>query len=347
MFPTSLVLLIIGLFSGLESRCSSTIFYKNCWIQRFPGFFIDIIESQKKGAQLIKLYRETSAQQCSRKCCLSKNVSCNLAIFYFETTKDSSNCFHLNCPVIESCLLRTTAHVILYNITEGIDPDLLVFGTYPTKDRDSDSSSSWTSLTMTSNNSRTPVSDRRKHSRLSFSPPPFQSSSQAINLHTAYSSYDNRSAMTGFPAVTSESAGRSVAVNRVTRRPKVTSSPKDGTSVSTQSTPVALVANPFSDVHIPAQLDSSKQQPNATKGHSGKNNTSVNENGTLRPTWITVSNTLLIPVVLSTIISFICYCTILLAASHRKRKRGHYKPVWKGESSSTRMIRYAIIKDNL
>lgn len=56
-----------------EPRCSPTSYYKNCWIRRFPGVFIDLEESERRGAQLLERYAEESALKCSRTCCLTRN----------------------------------------------------------------------------------------------------------------------------------------------------------------------------------------------------------------------------------------------------------------------------------
>nr|XP_046251328.1 MANSC domain-containing protein 4-like [Scatophagus argus] len=124
------LLTVLSLVCHTESRCSPTSYYKNCWIRRFPGIFIDIEESQRRGAQLLKFYQEETALKCSRTCCLTRNFSCNLAIFHYDATQESVNCFHLHCPTLESCILSHRGNVVLYNITKGIDPDLLVFGKY-------------------------------------------------------------------------------------------------------------------------------------------------------------------------------------------------------------------------
>ncbi|XP_072529500.1 MANSC domain-containing protein 4-like [Salminus brasiliensis] len=113
-----------------EPVCSPTSYYKDCWIRRFPGLYIAVEESQRRGAALLQLYQEESALKCSRACCLSSNFSCNLAVFHYNTTQDSANCFHLHCPTLESCILRQRGNVILYNVTKGVDPDLLVFGNH-------------------------------------------------------------------------------------------------------------------------------------------------------------------------------------------------------------------------
>ena len=68
------VLTLLSLVCGAEaSRCSPTSYYKNCWIRRFPGVFIDVEESQRRGAQLLQNYQEDSALKCSRTCCLTRN----------------------------------------------------------------------------------------------------------------------------------------------------------------------------------------------------------------------------------------------------------------------------------
>ncbi|XP_035012386.2 MANSC domain-containing protein 4-like [Hippoglossus stenolepis] len=124
------LLTVLSVVCHTESRCSPTSYYKNCWIRRFPGIFIDIEESQRRGAQLLKHYQEETALKCSRTCCLTRNFSCNLAIFHYDTSQENVNCFHLHCPTLESCILSHRGNVVLYNVTKGVDPDLLVFGKY-------------------------------------------------------------------------------------------------------------------------------------------------------------------------------------------------------------------------
>ncbi|XP_060932361.1 MANSC domain-containing protein 4-like [Limanda limanda] len=124
------LLTVLSVACHTESRCSPTSYYKNCWIRRFPGIFIDIEESQRRGAQLLEHYQEETALKCSRTCCLTRNFSCNLAIFHYDTSPENVNCFHLHCPTLESCILSHGGNVVLYNVTKGVDPDLLVFGKY-------------------------------------------------------------------------------------------------------------------------------------------------------------------------------------------------------------------------
>ncbi|MFT7812673.1 MANSC domain-containing protein 4-like [Arapaima gigas] len=162
--PPLLLLLLLGALCGADTRCAPTSFYRNCWIRRFPGIFIDVDESARRGAQLLRGYEENSALQCSRSCCLSRNFSCNLAVFHYDTVQETVNCFHLHCPTMESCILKHRGNVILYNITAGADPDLLVFGKYFSNTR------AWPQLSSRLNSSDGHVSDKRHFNRLPVAP---------------------------------------------------------------------------------------------------------------------------------------------------------------------------------
>ncbi|XP_056596366.1 MANSC domain-containing protein 4-like [Triplophysa dalaica] len=122
------VMWIVGLICYSDCTCSHTSFYKSCWIRRYPGVDVDVEESQRRGAHILKTYHEDTASKCSRSCCTTHNFSCGLAVFHYNTTEDSVNCFHLNCSNPDICVLHHRRNVILYHVTKGVDPDLLVFG---------------------------------------------------------------------------------------------------------------------------------------------------------------------------------------------------------------------------
>ncbi|XP_077567344.1 uncharacterized protein mansc4 isoform X2 [Stigmatopora nigra] len=109
-----------------ESRCSAKFSSQNCWIRSFPGIQVNIEASEKRGARLLKTYREESPLRCGHTCCLT--ASCHVAVFHSDAT-----CCHVHCPTLESCIIKHNPDAVLLNISNsGLDPkpnpDLLVFG---------------------------------------------------------------------------------------------------------------------------------------------------------------------------------------------------------------------------
>ncbi|XP_066580484.1 MANSC domain-containing protein 4 [Amia ocellicauda] len=345
------LLFLLGLLCGAEAKCSPTTFYKSCWIRRFPGVFIDVLQSQGRGAQLLGVSQEDSALRCSRTCCLASNASCNLAVFHYETVQSSVNCFHLNCPTLESCILKRRSNVILYNITKGVDPDLLVFGKHF-----SSSLRLWPNLSSSKLNFSESSSTDKRH----FHRPPFPSSltqtspgSQGRTLPQSTDWETRSTTSTAFVSVaTRETTSVSNAVDTFSTEVAVGHSRETSTANIYPGPPVHFTAGspatkPYSNIAILAHFDSSKQYPNDTKGYVSRNHTSEDEPGSLTPVWDIATGTLLVPVVICSSILLACCCTVLFAVGWRSRKRGHYRTSWRVKRGSMRLIKYVIVRESL
>ncbi|XP_062991097.1 MANSC domain-containing protein 4 [Elgaria multicarinata webbii] len=331
LMGVSEVFLLLGWAWRSDCLCSPTTFYKNCWIRRFPGLTIDLEHSQRRGAHILKVYTETTAQQCSRTCCLLKNVSCNVAVFYNETNKQSLNCLHIYCPALESCILKPTINVVLYNITPGIDPDLLVFEKLSFKDMNTRSSfNKW------ERRGGPRVADLGKcqaattSSRYLF---PKASSSTVVTN----SSDTNAARSAPVPYLGTTTASVTAHFTKVTDG---ISEPNSSTATSDNATALPTSAltsiKMLSHLPSPAHLNSSKHL-NETKGYSGRNYTSDGEGE--RPASGEVGRrSWLLPVVLCSSLTLVCCCTVFLATGRHQKRSGHYKPRRRGMSVVSRQF---------
>ncbi|XP_015726594.1 MANSC domain-containing protein 4 [Coturnix japonica] len=337
------VLLILGLAGESDSLCTPTMFYKNCWIRRFPGLLIDLQESQKRGAQVLRLYAEVSSQQCSRTCCLQRNVSCNLAVFYHGATSENMNCLHVSCPALESCILKARINVVLYNITTGIDPDLLIFEKLKFK-----GPSTSPKKYERQNSTKTSEWERCQHGNVTSSSllqAPSSTISHSVTANIFTSSTSLMVVKTKGSAYSREST--SLLDNYLAKRTNTTSgSTKLFTSSdrrTVHSTLIAKSAEVLSRIPTPPRLNSSKQHLNETKGYSGRNYTSDNE----APAWESAAlGVWLIPVVLCSYLIFLCFCTVAPGAACCRSRKGHYQPIQRGRTMS-RQIKYTTVQGSL
>ncbi|XP_051626738.1 MANSC domain-containing protein 4 [Manacus candei] len=341
------VLLVLGLAVESHSLCSPTTFYKNCWIRRFPGCLIDLQESQRRGARMLKVYAEVSPQQCSRTCCLLKNVSCNLAVFYHGAIHENRNCLHMSCPALESCILKAGINVILYNITTGIDPDLLIFEKLTSKEPNIHSSRSEYER---QNSTKTTEGGRCQHHNATSSSPllqaPASTTSHGLTLNTYTSS---TSLMVQKNEVTTYSRAETFPTDdQFAKRTSTTSvSTRQATSSEEKTENSSLTsrsAKGVSHMPTPPRLNSSKQHLNETKGYSGRNSTSENE----APAWeVSALGVWLIPVVLCSSLLCLCCCTVALTTGRCSSRRGQYKPIRRRTKMSRQFIKYTTVKSNL
>ncbi|NXY80833.1 MANS4 protein, partial [Alcedo cyanopectus] len=314
-----------------DSFCSPLSFYKNCWIRRFPGLLIDLQESQKRGAQVLKVSAEVSPQNCSRSCCLLRNVSCNLAVFYHGAFPDSMNCLHMSCPALESCILKARINVILYNITTGIDPDLLIF-----ERQTSSEPNTLFSLSTSERQSSTKTSEQgRCHHH------PFSTTSHGFTAD-AYTS--STSLMVQETEATTDSRAETSPLDDHFAKRTSTGSTTSSAKKPVHSTLIYKSAKVLAHVPTPPHLNSSKQHLNETKGYSGRNYTSDTE----APAWEAAAlGVWLIPVILCSSLIFLCCCTVAFTAGHCSSKRGQYKPIRRRRTISRQFIKYTTGKGNL
>ncbi|NXX54337.1 MANS4 protein, partial [Scopus umbretta] len=349
------VLLVLGLAVESDSLCSPTTFYKNCWIRRFPGLLIDLQESQKRGAQVLRIYAEVSPQQCSRTCCLLRNVSCNLAVFYHGAIHENMNCLHMSCPALESCILKARINVILYNITTGIDPDLLIFEKLTSKETNTHSSPN---KYERQNSTKATEWERCEHHNATSSSLLLQAlSSTASHGLTANTYTSSTSLMVKKPEITTYPRAETFPLDdNFDKRTSITSvSTRSITSLDKKTVSSTLIsksaealshmpAEVLSHMPTPPHLNSSKQYLNETKGYSGRNYTSDNE----APAWEAPAlGVWLIPVVLCSSLIFLCCCTVAFTAGRCRNRRGQYKPIRRRTTMSRQFIKYTTVKGNL
>ncbi|XP_029953165.1 MANSC domain-containing protein 4 [Salarias fasciatus] len=367
------LLTVLSLVCHTEPRCSPTSYYKNCWIRRFPGLFIDIEESQRRGAQLLKQYQEETALTCSRTCCLTRNFSCNLAIFHYDSNQDNVNCFHLHCPSLESCILSHRGNVVLYNVTKGVDPDLLVFGKYFTSNV----------RVLPHHYGRVNASEPLPSDKRQFVHPPPPAVLPLTAAPSGKPSSADSGVHDGTPAQP-HSSGQSGTTSAATAglSPTETPAPASGaaTTFTTPPSSSAVTSGGLHDAGTPPAFSTTTDQPSSSssnhhiithsqfaktpqrltastestkqnpKNTTGSNQTAANGgvDGEAGSDWHVAANTALVAVAIFVTVLLSCVCSVLLLVSWRgQRKRmGRYRTTWRGKKGSMRLIKYVLVKES-
>uniref|UniRef100_A0A8C6PF13 MANSC domain containing 4 n=1 Tax=Nothobranchius furzeri TaxID=105023 RepID=A0A8C6PF13_NOTFU len=301
--------------------------------------------------------------------CLFILVSCNLAIFHYDTFQENANCFHLHCPTLESCILSHRGNVVLYNITNGVDPDLLVFGKYFTSNV----------RVLPSHYGRVNASDPLQSDKRQFIHPPppdkppltstrpvrrstpagdeptttttpQQSTRQLSSASLTTSSSENPSPT---PATDADVQTDPPSASSSTESDFTTPSFNADASVGqhdTETTPDPFTLKPLSDVRTqPPSSTESSLAWNQTDLSDGSQGVNPGNTGTeLGPGWHIAAHTILVVVAICVTVLLSCCCSILLVATWRgQRKRmGRYRTSWRGKKGSMRLIKYALVREN-
>uniref|UniRef100_A0A3P9LDU1 MANSC domain containing 4 n=1 Tax=Oryzias latipes TaxID=8090 RepID=A0A3P9LDU1_ORYLA len=300
-------------------------------------------------------------------CCPA--VSCNLAAFQYETSPEKQNCFHLHCPTLESCILTHRGSVVLYNITKGADPDLLVFGKY--------FSSNVRVLPhhySRINASDALPSDKRQFIRPAPPVPPLTSAATAKPpASTGAHATVAEEKVTAVPSATSTekipaTLGRYAQTvppaspclsNTVTSRRQPETSPGFPTATAQAPTFYHSTLTPPQVTNSPSTafiLTTSSQDVNDTAGSLERNHTAGSEGGQggededteFGPGWRMAAHTLLVAVVICVTVLLSCCCSILLLVSWRgqKKRMGRYRTSWRGKKGSMRLIKYVLVRES-
>lgn len=322
---------ILGLSSAL---CPGTAFSHGCWIRRFPGLFLSFSGSEQRGARVLQRRPEPSAQLCSRKCCHQE--SCNVAVFYSEASAESGDCHLVHCPQPESCLLQLRERSVLYTVTAGVDPDLLVFEKLGQVDLNPRSSLKWERLNVSRVPPVTPTALPSKEPSLPTGPhheprldpptqqpppqPPSPADSPLRSLPPTYSS-----------PITAQ----------VT--PKTTLITSPGAGEPNEETPPSSPPLDQPDVQSPAHLDSSKQHINETKGHGGRNQT---HEGDAEDSSDSLVSLWTIPALIGSMVTLLCCCSGILAfGCCRRKRRGRYRPWRAPRTGKGTLITCTLLKE--
>ncbi|KAJ0069165.1 hypothetical protein NL108_003082 [Boleophthalmus pectinirostris] len=315
MNATWRLLTLLSVVCYTESRCSPTSYYKNCWIRRFPGIYIDVEESLRRGAQLLRFYQEDTALKCSRTCCLTRNFSCNLAIFHYDAIQESVNCFHLHCPTLESCILSHRGNVVLYNITKGVDPDLLVFGKY-------------------FNTNVRVLPHHYIRSNASDPLPP-----------------DKRQFIHPRPRPLPPAPAPQPSSTTTSKTTLTTANRREQPNMETSTEPSGIEPSIMSSKHKTNDTKGSLGRNHSAVSEDGQasaGGVGGDPWGELGPGWHVATHTVLVAVAICVTVLLGCCCSVVLVFSwrgHRKRM-GRYRTAWRGKKGSMRLIKYVLVKEN-
>ncbi|KAG8438468.1 hypothetical protein GDO86_004874 [Hymenochirus boettgeri] len=342
------LLLLLKIHGRSNTLCPQTSFYHNCWIRRFPGLFLNLPGSQQRGAQVLQTREEQSAQLCSRKCC--NQESCNLAVSFLENSQGQVRCHLVHCPSPGSCILHQKESAVLFTITAGIDPDLLVFEKFGPVDLNPRSS---VKLDRLNASGALPPKPPHPVSHPQASIPDLPSSAPSIDptepslpspkQSIPHPPSSGESPLRSFPPTHSISLTTPYNSDIPSATYSVSSSQAETAPDEDQSSTVPSAGQPMPDLQSAAHLDSNKQHLNETKGHSGKNQSSDTDVEDTSGRWVGLW---LLPGLVGSSIALLCCCSgVLMLGCCRWKRRGRYRPGRVVDSRKGALIRFALLKE--
>ncbi|KAM8973889.1 MANSC domain-containing protein 4 [Pelodytes ibericus] len=338
-----------GFASKPTALCPHTLFYHDCWIRRFPGLSLGLPASEQRGARVLRRKSQLSASLCGRMCC--DQASCNMAVFYADTRDGQDNCHLVHCPQPGSCILQLQEKAVLFTVTAGVDPDLLVFNQQGQVDFNPRSSLKWDrpndSHALASSSAQPPalitsVVPASKQASSTHNPPP-QPLSPPHSSPQHSPPHPGDSPLRSFPPTHSPPFTAPLLSENPFISPSGTL-PPSGDSISNQPTSSwPPLGQPRPNLQSPAHLDSSKQHLNETKTHGGRNQSS---DGELEDAKDPLVNLWLLPGLLGSSVALLCCCSGILALGCcRRRKRGRYRPGHARDTRRGTLLRCTILKE--
>ncbi|XP_013924903.1 PREDICTED: MANSC domain-containing protein 4 [Thamnophis sirtalis] len=283
----------------------------------------------------------------SRACTEYQKVSCNLAVFNYKTNIDDTNCIHMYCPVLESCIVKPTSSVILYNITPGIDPDLLVFEKFSFKDINTRSSfSKWerhgggrvADLETDQDELSSPRFLFLEASSPTTTPKPgMDRSSRSSSVDVAFKNSPTTS------MASASVMGHLAKATEILPGRTTSSTTSDNVKASPVSDPASIRTASLSPSEV---LPNSSKPLNETKVYSGRNNSSPEEGQ--QPTEEMAGWGAWFPLILlcSLLVFMGCCCCCGIFWATGWKKRGRYKPRHEGRSAPYQFIKYTAVKSS-
>ncbi|XP_047209858.1 MANSC domain-containing protein 4-like isoform X2 [Girardinichthys multiradiatus] len=342
------LLTVLSLVCHTESMCSPTSYYKNCWIRRFPGIFIDIEESQRRGAQLLRSYPEETALKCSRSCCLTRNcVDPDLLVFGKHFTSNVRVLPHHYSRVNATDPLLSDKRQFIHPPPHPLQPPTSAPTVKPSiPATEADTSTAQQSI-------RQLTTDSPTKSVLCCTEQTSPSSERHVQT-----TIPTTAATSTEPSITTSNSVTTATSVDLEMPPGLSTTAKPFTSIPTlhpTTTIFKLASSPSTtppltsetESIINSNMDATVEENHTAGGDEGQEVGEEKPVEELGPGWHAATHTLLVTVAICVTLLLSCCCSVLLVVSWRgQRKRmGRYRTSWRGKRGSMRLIKYVLVKE--